>query len=142
MWQWLQQLQQRSKGYRQRVAFSGALVATGIVVVVWAVSLPERFTVLTANLDDRPVEADVEVQGFLSGVREQVAAVAASLSALRASDETAGEVSATTIATSTEELVEATTTERGIEIPTLTSSTVRQLNPRPVQIATSSATTQ
>jgi hypothetical protein len=138
MWDWLQKLQQRPKAYRQRVAFSGAAALTSMVMVLWLVSLPERFSGLTTSAETPPVAvAEVEVQGFLAGVREQVAAVGATLSLLRDSPEAAPAATATPATTTSAATASSTPS---VVVPILSSSTVRQLNPRPIRIATSSAT--
>lgn len=137
MRQWLAQLQHRPKAYRQRVAFSGAVGVTSVIVLIWLVSLPERFHVVTSSVEE-PVAGGTEVRGFLSGVREQVAAVGTTLTALRGS----GEAPPTATSAPTMVAEEATSTATrtpSVIVPTLSSSTVRRLNPRPIRIATSSA---
>ena len=138
MWQWLAQLQQKPKGYRQRFAFTVAASLTSVIALLWLISLPEQFAQLQTDVN-APLEVPEEdVSGFLAGVRAQVAAVGTSIAALRETSE--GPVADEGVATSTATSSESTaTTSVGLQIPTLSSSTVRQLNPRPIRIATTSA---
>jgi hypothetical protein len=135
MWQWLAQLQAKPKSYRQRVAFTSAVTVTSMIALLWVVSLPERLAQLTTDLAEPVAVDDAEVSGFLAGVREQVAAVGASLSALRDTAETEPASSATSTATSS---APAASSSVGLQIPTLATTTIRQLNPRPIRIATTS----
>jgi len=137
MRRWLENLQHRPKSYRQRFAFGGAMAVTGVIMTVWLVSLPERFAELAQTSEESPVTDD-EVQGFLAGVRDQVAAVGATFTSLRTADTPANESGGREPATAT--TTRSATSSPSVVVPTLSSSTVRQLNPRPVRIATSSAT--
>lgn len=155
MRQWLAELQHRPKAYRQRVALTGAAGVTSLILLLWVISLPERFHALTQTVAEPAGETEEDVAGFLANVRTQVAAVGESIQSLREVAEPAADTEpdtdtvllATTTsiatATSTQVAVASSTATRtpSVVVPTLSSSTIRRLNPRPIRIATSSATT-
>lgn len=137
MYEWLRKLQNQPKAQRQQIAFGGAVCITGIIAMVWLVSLPERLTETnstTAQTEDasRPLFGEL-----FSGVREQVGNVRGAFAQLQEAETAATSTPETTASSTT---ATSTATSSNIVVPTVDAETARRYNARPILIATSSAT--
>lgn len=66
----LEELRKRPKAIRNSYAFGVALSVTLLVAVVWAVSLPSRFTLESEVATEQPTDSGPTIQEQLSGVRD------------------------------------------------------------------------
>lgn len=127
----LARIRNKPKAVRKQIAFSGALAATSVIAIVWLSTLPERYqTVSVEEVVEESSEATGGLRSFFAGVREQVAAV---------SSVWQGEESAETEGTATSTPSITPVDAPQIVIPQLQPTDINTLNPRPIQIATSSA---
>tara|TARA_B100000508_G_scaffold140158_1_gene140347 strand:- start:1169 stop:1588 length:420 start_codon:yes stop_codon:yes gene_type:complete len=138
MWRWLSNLRQQPKAYRQRVAFVGAVSMTAVIALMWSVSLPQRLSTIGNVVEEPNEETQSSFNRFFADVREQVAVVGDSVATLR---QGADSQPATTSPPTASSTTSTASTTPNIVIPQLTPEEARRLNPQPVLIATTSATT-
>jgi len=134
----LDSIRSKPKAARKQIAFAGAFVATSVVALVWVSTLPQRYQMVPVDaVVAESSEATGLMRQFFSGVREQVAAVGTVLSTT--TDEPATTTATTSAAvTATTATTTATTTPQ-IVVPQLNQDNINTINPRIIQIATSSA---
>jgi len=134
----LDSIRSKPKAARKQIAFAGAFVATSVVALVWVSTLPQRYQMVPVDaVVAESSEATGLMRQFFSGVREQVAAVGTVLSTT--TDDPATTTATTSAAvTATTATTTATTTPQ-IVVPQLNQDNINTINPRIIQIATSSA---
>ena len=132
---WLDDLRKRPKAAKQRMAFLGAGVVTGVIALFWMAALSVQFgdggTQFAA--DDTKVSSSAFGQ-FFEDAKKNMASI---IAPLRSED-----VTSTTIATSTDERVDTATSSEEIDTTenfTFVSSTTPTR--RPALIETKRATT-
>lgn len=121
---WLSKLRNHPKVVKDRYAFLGATLITGVIASVWLATLPSRLeTPVASEQASDFAETRGAFSQFFSGAKAQLGNA---MSGLKAS-------STEETLPSTEETV---ATSSNIFIPTLTASTTRKFNTSPVIIET------
>jgi len=126
MLQLIFRLRHKSKATKDQLAFAGAALITGLIAVVWLVSLPQQLIVAPVKNTTVQEEPKGAFSQFFTGAKAQFANVLSS-----------GADTSSSTATSSEPVV--VTTSSSIVIPTLTAEEVSRLNPKQILIATSSS---
>ncbi|MBI4086557.1 hypothetical protein HY416_01090 [Candidatus Kaiserbacteria bacterium] len=68
----LERLREKPKEFRVQMSFLGALCVTGVVVVLWGVTLPARMQVLSEHADPLETEPGTELKNFFSDTRDNL----------------------------------------------------------------------
>ncbi len=143
---WLNKLRAKPKKVKDRYAFTGSAVLTGLIAVAWLISFPHQSDQISQN-----TKSDVEVVGafsqFFSGAKGQIGSVIASFKNLETVQKP-NQVNEQTVnkpeTDNTEVEMSATTTEdskptnNDVIVPKLTDKDLKIIKPTTILIATSS----
>lgn len=131
-------IRHKPKAVRDQYAFWSAVAVTGLVVVVWLVSLPDRLATLSS---EEAAKAEPVFSGFLSEVKDGLSGLGSAVSDLTdvtTSEQVSDQLASSTASTQTANT--ATTTAATTTVVTEMSEPSQSVSGRVVRIGTSSAT--